>query len=1237
VANAFALQGAQSTKHTRFAPLWNAYFSTGLYTQRNPLRGGQSRIYSSFYPAYDAMLAGSNVEISNRLTPIRRPGCSVYNSATWTDVDFLYSWHLFNTTSESIEVIVDTATAFYNGTGPSTQELLVTKSAGAGQTSFVSVGNVLYYGDGVDMGKIVGTLTVWAASTSFTLGTYFVDPNGNIEQLTSTIVPIATVSTSSASPQVVTITYTGGTDLTTVVSDGLTGTFVGLTTATWLNGQTGTITNVTASSVTMSTTVTGHASYGPAPDTGYFLITQGGNPVTGATEPVWNTMLLGTTNDNTAQWTNRGPVTENFGIAAPTTAPTIVVEGGAGISWQANTFYSNAQAIIDSNGNLQQVTTAGLSGATVPLWATIDGHTTNDGTVVWTQLETAAELTWAANFAYTTTKPYLLNTASGTPCLFQLVPSTFPVYKQVSGSYVTAKFYMHQHVFSTQCELRNPADPTGNNGNNPGTGSYPLLQTATGNSVLFNPPQLTGTEDPVSNPPSWATLDASGSITGYTVPYSAAPTFNMIVTGTLTFPAAGQYTIGIFHADGMFWGMGPNGSNQPTATGPNNCPNPAATITALNGYPVLGANNSNTPPGGFADNFTVTIPAAGDYPFEIDMVHNLPAFNLCLYCQAQTPIPGTPISGANEPTWPAWSTSFAPAYPKVSETNNAPPITGSVGPGPLSWNNIGPATDYVWHANTSFFTQANSTITDSNNNKEDPYRAGVTGTTPPIWATGINQLTLDNPNLTWINQGPAAAPPPGTLSTFNGGWTYYIALVNSLTNTISNEGPASASTGNFIGASGVLITGGLPAVVDPQVDYVAIFRTEDGGAAPDDFLIPGKGNEIWTVPLLQYEASGYTDTTPDSGLNLEIESPLPGTATPPGSLTGVFQNGLGQGINLAYHLGRIFFSIGNVVYWTVGPDITVGNGLEGVPAATNFAEFPSLVKHLVPTSAGLFVFTVSDIYLISGNGTASSPLFPIPYLPGKGISTYNAVAINGTLMYIFTTASSVMAIDPNGGFYDLGFPIGDQFRKSNWNSANVYLTWHEYGEDVALFVADGATGWFRGNPTPAPESGQTWSPFATIVGGVQAVESIETSPGVIQLLMGPTSSGPILMRDLTTNADNGSSYLANFTIGNIVVAQPGQVGELAFITTDCLAVGTKPTIGVLLDEVSGVFDELQDPTNDPPQLKPSGSMYSLRYFLLRGDEPAKARSLQIQVSWPAENFANELYSLTLYGGFAQEK
>lgn len=502
----------------------------------------------------------------------------------------------------------------------------------------------------------------------------------------------------------------------------------------------------------------------------------------------------------------------------------------------------------------------------------------------------------------------------------------------------------------------------------------------------------------------------------------------------------------------------------------------------------------------------------------------------------------------------------------------------------------------------------------------------MTGTKIPTFATGINQLTKDNPNLIWINQGPSAAPPSGSLSTFNGGWQYAVALVNTMTNTVSNAGPISAATGNFIGTTGVKVSGGLPTTVDTQADYVAVFRTKDGGSTL--FLIPGPGNTVYTTSLASYQANGYTDTTLDSGLNILLQAAVNGENTPPGV----------GATNLAYHLNRIFFSIGNTVFWTAGSAAPIGNGNEGVPPINN-AVFPSLVERIVPTGTGALVFTVSDIYLIAGNGTTSSPLFPLPYVPGVGLLSYNALHQNGTIIGFFTSDSQFIIIDPSSGFTQAGFPIGDQFEKSNWNPQNVYVTWHVAGsQDQAWYVSDGSTGWFRLNPTASPESGLTWNPFATIVGGAKAVQSIEVSPGVHRLLVGPTGNGPILKRDLTTNADNGSAYAAFFTIGSIVLAQPGQIAELAFITTDSKVVGSRPTISVLLGEISGTFDPLDRWEDDPPQLEPSQSTYAQRFYLLDADSqtPALCRHMQIKVTWPAENAANELLSLTLFGGYAAE-
>jgi hypothetical protein len=90
-----------------------------------------------------------------------------------------------------------------------------------------------------------------------------------------------------------------------------------------------------------------------------------------------------------------------------------------------------------------------------------------------------------------------------------------------------------------------------------------------------------------------------------------------------------------------------------------------------------------------------------------------------------------------------------------------------------------------------------------------------------------------------------------------------------------------------------------------------------------------------------------------------------------------------------------------------------------------------------------------------------------------------------------------------------------------------------------------------------------------------------------------------------------------------------------FISTDCVATGTPPSISVVLDEAvplyTGPFEPINNPTNDPPTLHPSASLYSQRFYLSETGQPAICRSMQVRVDFPSENFQNELLAMTIFG------
>ena len=82
---------------------------------------------------------------------------------------------------------------------------------------------------------------------------------------------------------------------------------------------------------------------------------------------------------NAVAWVNNGPVTL------------------ASMAWQTRSAYPAGQLILDSNGNLQTVQAAGMSGATEPAWKSNSGDVTVDGTLKWSN---SGPGRWQPNHVY---------------------------------------------------------------------------------------------------------------------------------------------------------------------------------------------------------------------------------------------------------------------------------------------------------------------------------------------------------------------------------------------------------------------------------------------------------------------------------------------------------------------------------------------------------------------------------------------------------------------------------------------------------------------------------------------------------------------------------------------------------------------------------------------------------------------------------------------------------------------
>lgn len=174
--------------------------------------------------------------------------------------------------------------------------------------------------------------------------------------------------------------------------------------------------------------------------------------------------------------------------------------------------------------------------------------------------------------------------------------------------------------------------------------------------------------------------------------------------------------------------------------------------------------------------------------------------------------------------------------------------------------------------------------------------------------------------------------------------------------------------------------------------------------------------------------------------------------------------------------------------------------------------------------------------------------------------------------------------------------------------------------------------------------------FTFTAGTLGAIASIETSPGVYKLIMGSSVTGKkILVRDssYTIFTDNGSPYEAGFIIGSVVLASPGELAELAFITSDFIRTGSSPSLGVLCNEIQGNFSNIsgyvvQDPTQIYGAVGAPVSLFSNRYYLRQTVDgappgPAWMRHLQIIVDFGnTDTVQNEILTMTLFGAILME-
>jgi hypothetical protein len=487
-------------------------------------------------------------------------------------------------------------------------------------------------------------------------------------------------------------------------------------------------------------------------------------------------------------------------------------------------------------------------------------------------------------------------------------------------------------------------------------------------------------------------------------------------------------------------------------------------------------------------------------------------------------------------------------------------------------------------------------ILDSNGNLQRVKVAGTSGGSAPSWSTTIGGTTTDG-GITWECIGTGNQLPVLF------GWNYAYGYHSSgATKHISTMSPQLTVNAPIVG-TGVQISG--IGSSDSQVDKDDLYRTADGGS-----LL------LYNQSTTNVAATSWTisDSTADSGLNFLLLGPVANANDPPPA----------GGTILAYYQDRMFLAVGNLLYFSAGPDCVNGDGNQAWPPANVFA-FSNPITSLNPTTQGLVVIDNKNLSVILG-GPQTLTFWAKPLLPNFGALSPNAVTQEGDEIVIYTTQQQLFAFSPTSR-NEVGFNVADLLQ-TTFAAKSSYLAIHRSGQDQGLFICDGSANSQRYNM-----NSEAWDVLATPTIGLGPIASIDLAAATPVRALVTAVGGVIYKRDPTSYSDGGAAYSAFGIVGSVVLSESGEAPAIVdsiFLTSN--AIGTTLSVAVLPNEISGSFTSLINPVNEPPQL-PASSTINMQRWDWKTNTAAKAqlmKHLQVKITMPAtDTVKNEVYTLSV--------
>lgn len=304
------------------------------------------------------------------------------------------------------------------------------------------------------------------------------------------------------------------------------------------------------------------------------------------------------------------------------------------------------------------------------------------------------------------------------------------------------------------------------------------------------------------------------------------------------------------------------------------------------------------------------------------------------------------------------------------------------------------------------------------------------GAGPFTWTVtrGYNNTTAEahsaNSPVIWRNWSSS-----DHIVTVNQFWRYAYAY-KTITGHISNRSPEETNpdlmpsrTGPFFDqCPQVIITGTADTT---NVPTIVIYRSTDGGGTfykLTEVNNPGFSTFTFTDNLLASGAasSTFNDPTPDSVLDTADVAPSLTSNSPPPTVLSPKVVGVDfpdyTATKPVYFQGRIWFAVGNYVFFSANEELGSGVPEEAFPSGLtgNFFRYQHRVANLEATTNSLYVGTSSGIHVITGSNRETFASNPLYEQYGFNLYHRRSTCRFGENIAILTNDYRVMIISPQG-------------------------------------------------------------------------------------------------------------------------------------------------------------------------------------------------------------------------------